>query len=223
MKTALASLIISGCFFFTLSCNTPRQEKQTAQEAQIAQEELTGREDSAKALQDSLHFKLAGNTGPVRVIAGEAAGMLRLKAPSDTLLQVLGKADSTAVDMCKDLSSWYSDKTRLRIYSLCDNDLEMRKSMQVIALSGSSFSTGSGITDKSTFSAVRQNHPGLQVLGKISKGDQTLFIADDIQKGIAFELSDTATAGRILGVLVHLPGKAVTATTIPLYPGLERL
>lgn len=170
---------------------------------------------------DSLFLKIAGNTGQLKVTGALAAGVLKLKAPSENLTKLLGKADSTAVDMCKDFSFWHSDGSgSLSIYSLCDNDLDMRKSIQLIRVRGYPFVTGQGISEQSSYADIRKIYPGIQPAGKFVKDGQTIFVADDIQKGIAFELTDTTAGGRCLAVLAHLPGKAATTTTIPLYPGL---
>lgn len=228
MKLNLLSLLLFSCLFLQFSCNTSPQTKERDQETgQRGEDSLAagapGRGTEANtAATDPLFLKLTGNSGLLEVSAGGAAGILQLKAPSDTLHALLGKADSTAVDMCKDLSSWTSGEGTLRIYSLCDNDLDMRKSMQIISVTGFPFTTDAGVSAESTFQEIKQSYPGIKLLGKVPGQAQTFFVADDAEQGIAFELSDTSASGRCLGVLIHLPGKPVTATNIPLYPSLEK-
>lgn len=222
MRRHTAYVILFTGLFLLASCNAPRQDKGSEQHAGDSLAAGT-KDEGAAAPADPLFLKLAGSNGSLGVSAGKAAGILQLKAPSDTLHTLLGKADSTAADMCKDLSAWTSGEGDLRIYSLCDNDLDMRKSMQVIAISGFPFTTASGVSGQSTFAEIKQRYPGLRVLGKVNRQAQTFFVADDVKQGIAFELSDTTSDGRCLGVLVHLPGKDVISTNIPLYPGFKRL
>lgn len=181
-------------------------------------------EKMAAPEEDPLYLRLAGSGGkeiPPRITAGQAAGTLALKAPSDSLFARFGKPDSVAADMCKDLSYWYPGKAVLGVYSLCDNDLDMRKSIRMILLSGYPFSTAAGITDQSNYQAVRERYPGARPIGTFSRDGQTVVVVDDEGKGIAFELSDTTAGGRCTGVVIHPAGEAVTASNIPLYPGLE--
>lgn len=182
------------------------------------------REEMATTSEDSLYLRLAGSEEsemPLHLTAGKAAGTLELKAPSDSLFARFGKPDSVAVDMCKDLSYWYSDEALLGVYSLCDNDLDMRKSVRMILLSGYPFSTGAGVTDQSDYQTVRQSYPGALPIGTFTRGEQKVVVVDDAKKGITFELSDT-TGGHCTGVVIHPAGEAVTASNIPLYPGLEK-
>lgn len=217
MKTLFISCL-TACSIL-LACNRSSTKDQLAagKEEPLTDSAPLGASQTA---QDSLMIKLGIETNRIPVSAGESVGTLKLKTPSDTLFTLLGKADSTAADMCKDLSAWQPEKARLRVYSLCDNDFDMRKSMQVIGLGGAPFSTGAGLNEESTFAELRQAYPGLEIVGSYSSGGEILFVADDVEKGISFELSDTSAGTRASAVLVHLPGKPITTTTIPLYPGL---
>ncbi|MFS8615198.1 MAG: hypothetical protein FWJ85_00130 [Solitalea sp.] len=204
---------IGSCLVLCFSCQSPQTDKNRGQ--------LPETGESLPAVSDPLIAKIVSDPGVLRIKAGQSAGILQLKMPSDSVFHLLGSADSTAAAMCKDLSAWHSESARLRIYSLCDNDLDMRKSVQVLAVCGVPFETAEGITAQSSLPEIRQHYPGTRLLGQIAPNAQSGYLAGDTTRGIAFALSDTTAAGRIQCVLIHLPGKSVTSTNIPFYPDLK--
>lgn len=47
------------------------------------------------------------------------------------------------------------------------------------------------------------------------------YLYDDVQRGVAFETDGTASNSRCQAILVHLPGKAITQSALPLAAYLQ--
>src|SRR3546814_4847802 len=81
---------------------------------------------------------------------------------SSDLFDRLGKPDSGDAAMCKSWAMWYwkdsirNTSNEFDVYSSCDPDLDMRKSIQILRLSGAKFITDLGISE----SSIRTNKIG---------------------------------------------------------------
>lgn len=205
-----------------VSCNpggtTYSRNRQDSLRAAAHQNEEPG-------LQDSLYLK-AGEDSTLRVVAGSHIGLLRLKVLSDELRAILGQPDSVGAGMCKDMALWYSGTTgkqsgEIKVYSVCDNDLNMRKAVKAIRLAGYPFLAQAGISEKSTYAGVKNAFPGALTLGRYTAGEENRFLLGDTAKGIVFEFTDTLATGRCRAVAIYTPSEPILRTTIPFYPGFE--
>jgi len=168
---------------------------------------------------DSVKLKLSdGDT--VFVIAGKSLGRFELKQEVEQaqLFDVLGKADSADAAMCKSWSMWYLDKQspkkELDVYAVCDANVDMRKTIQILRLSNVDFTTEKGITSTSTLSQLKTTYPNAENIEGIENSSSTeIILIDDIASGIAFEISNN----QITSVAIHTPGEKITDTYLPFY------
>ncbi|GAA4300457.1 hypothetical protein [Compostibacter hankyongensis] len=178
--------------------------------------------------------KIAGGD-TLLLVPGKAAGKVLLKAEVEKsrIFDLLGPADSGDAAMCKSWAMWYWGDTvaaqgkELDIYSVCDPDIDMRKSIQLVRVSGVPFRTATGLSENSAAADIRRQHPHATSLGRFKKPDGSIIsLLDDVAAGITFELApaggpDTGE-GRCTGADIHLPGKKVTDTYIPFYTAVKQ-
>ncbi|TCK85056.1 hypothetical protein [Albibacterium bauzanense] len=205
-------LIISFAMIFIGACTgNTNQNSQN-----ISQTDSTRNKTQAI---DSVKLKLS-DSDTIFVIAGKSLGRFELKQEVEQaqLFNVLGKADSADAAMCKSWSMWYLDKQspkkELDVYAVCDANVDMRKTIQILRLSNVDFITEKGISSTSTLSQLKTAYPNAESIEGIETSSSIkVTLIDDIASGIAFEISND----KITSVAIHTPGEKITDTYLPFY------
>jgi hypothetical protein len=209
---ALCSLILFSCNF-----SAPGNLHSSVTDSAAAAGKAT-------APVDSIVYKLAG--GPVlKVTPGTSIGKLQLKMELDRspAFELLGKADSSDAAMCKSWSMWYwKDSAGIQkefdLYAVCDPDVDMKKTIQVLRIQGADFMTRRGSSKLSSLAELKAQYPEISRLGEFSNPEgASITLWDDIKAGIAFELPYPDTGKNISAVMIHQPGKKITETYLPFY------
>ena len=178
---------------------------------------------------DSIIEKLSGGM-TLKVIPATSIGRLQLKMEVDgsPVFKLLGRADSGDAAMCKSWSMWYwkdaaGTKKEFDMYAVCDPDVDMKKTIQILRVEGTDFLTRRGSSKSGGLKELKVQYPDLSRLGEFSNPEgETITLWDDIKAGIAFELPYPGTGKNISAVMVHQPGKKITETYLPFYSAVRK-
>jgi len=213
IKKSLPFLIISFITILIIGACTGNMN-QNSQKASQTDSTKTGMQTI-----DSVKLKLS-NSDTVFVQAGKSLGRFELKQEVEQaqLFNILGKADSADAAMCKSWSMWYLDKKspekELDVYAVCDADVDMRKTIQIIWLNNVDFTTEKGISSTSTLNQLKAAYPTAESMEGIeTSSSKKITLVDDVDSGIAFEI----TNDKITSVAIHTPGEKITNTYLPFY------
>src|SRR5690606_12446426 len=120
------------------------------------------------------------------------------------IFEVLGKADSTDAAMCKSWNAWFLNKELPRkefnVYSVCDPNYDMKKSIKIIRLANAEFTTEKGITNKSTLKDLQEHLSEKVTIEDLENPSSDIVTLVDFEsEGIAFEIMNN----KITAVIVH--------------------
>jgi len=217
--TSVSYLFKFICIVVLFSSSCSDGAKTAKNERASSKDTVSLETGSSETLIDSASTKIAeGDT--VYAIAGKSIGKFQLKQEIEQarLFEALGKVDSGDAAMCKSWSMWYLDKKvpekEFDVYSACDADFDMRKTIQILRLAGVSFLTESGISEKSSINQLKSFYPEALILEHLeSPSSELVTLFDDVSSGIAFELINN----KITAVVVHKAGEELTDTYLPFY------
>lgn len=196
----------------------------TGNNNRLSQEEKTNDTLQSTSTPDSVAMNIGSDT--LLIQPGKAIGRFQLDDDVEEvkLFDRLGKPDSGDAAMCKSWAMWYwTDSARnssneFDVFSSCDPDLDMRKSIQVLRLSGAKFMTDLGISEASTKADIQEMFPEIMAVEGFSTPDgKSVFLTDDREAGIAFEFAAAGDTAVVSAVIVHQPGKPLTDSYLPLY------
>lgn len=214
-------VLLAGMVTSMLACNQSAKE---STEQQLG-ERMISREDSLLLPPVDTVLNKIANGDSLIVAPGGSIGALVLETMlSDSIMARLGRADSSDAAMCKSWSMWYwSDSIRhssneFDVYAACDPSLDMRKSIQILRLSGAKFITDRGISEKSTRDEVKTMFPTIQSFGTFLTPDgKEIVLLDDPVSGISFEFNASDSLKNIAGIVVYQPGSKLTDAYLPFY------
>jgi hypothetical protein len=217
-------LFIAMISWVWMSCQTPSSPKQPAEGDSVAGVPPPASPKPAPPA-DSLLLKL-GTGKSISVVPGRSVGSLHIKEEDSVVFNVLGRADSGDAAMCKSWAMWYDNPANpageVDIFSECDPDVDMRKTIQQVRLAGLDFTTSNGLNAQSSYADIRKAHPQAVILGRFNTPREgTVVLLDDVEAGIAFAIksANVDPPGNALcsSIVVHVPGKKATETYLPFY------
>lgn len=160
----------------------------------------------------------------IRVVAGNSIGdfLIDQEVEESNLFNRLGEVDSADAAMCKSWSIWYlEDKNtpahpvaEFDVYSACDAEIDMKKSIQVMRLNEVDFEMDNGISFGDDLSIIKESYPNAVELSFTDALSDTIVrVYDDVEAGIAFELRDD----EVRAVIVHVPNQGIENMYLPFY------
>lgn len=160
----------------------------------------------------------------IRVVAGNSIGdfLIEQEMEESNLFNRLGEVDSADAAMCKSWSIWYLENKNAPIhpapefdvYSACDADIDMKKSIQVMRLSEVDFEMDNGISFGANVSVLKESYPeAVELSFTDAVSDTIVKVYDDVAAGIAFELRNE----EIRAVIVHVPNQGIENMYLPFY------
>lgn len=158
----------------------------------------------------------------IRVVAGNSIGdfLIGQEVEESNLFNRLGEVDSADAAMCKSWSMWYFDDEvngagrEFDLYSACDADIDMRKSIQIMRLSNIEFELDNGISLGDDLSVLKESYPNANELIYTDASNGAIIqVFDDVAEGIAFELSNDV----VRAVIVHVPDQSIENMYLPFY------
>lgn len=208
----LIVLLISSQFIIGCTGNSAQNSQEVSQV-----------DSSQNTAVDSVKLKLS-DSDTIFVIAGKSLGRFELKQEVEQaqLFDILGKADSSDAAMCKSWNMWHLDKRspkkELDVYAVCDADVDMRKTIQIMRLSHVNFITEKGITSTSTLGELKTAYPNAESIEGIETSSSTqITLIDDVASGIAFEINND----QVTSVSIHAPGEKIINTYLPFYKQIK--
>lgn len=160
----------------------------------------------------------------IRVVAGNSIGdfLIDQEVEESNLFNRLGEVDSADAAMCKSWSIWYlEDKNtpahpvaEFDVYSACDAEIDMKKSIQVMRLNEVDFEMDNGISFGDDLSIIKESYPdAVELSFTDALSDTIVRVYDDVEAGIAFELRDD----EVRAVIVHVPNQGIENMYLPFY------
>lgn len=160
----------------------------------------------------------------IRVVAGNSIGdfLIDQEVEESNLFNRLGEVDSADAAMCKSWSIWYLEDNNtpthpvpeFDVYSACDAEIDMKKSIQVMRLSEVDFEMDNGISFGDDLSIIKESYPdAVELSFTDALSDTIVRVYDDVEAGIAFELSDD----EVRAVIVHVPNQGIENMYLPFY------
>ena len=155
------------------------------------------------------------------IVPGESIGKAVLNMDAAGLETEFGKPDMSDAAMGKAWLTWYgkkdehSNKTELNIYTTYKDTSMREKAVQQIRTTSSFFSTENRVHVYSSLNEIRKAFPAIQKLSKLPGDNRNIFMYDDVQSGIAFEIADANDQKICTAIIVHIKGKKVSDVYIP--------
>lgn len=151
---------------------------------------------------------------------GAAVGTLVLKTLiSDSLWLDLGRPDSSDAAMCKSWSMWYWGDRELDLFSVCDPEVDMQKTLKIIRVRGFRYrilQEGIHLNTSSELAEIQAQFPQGRLVDMGPEGiPNTHDLYQDTTQGIAFELN---AEGKQAGVLIFPKGTSLEHQYIPAIP-----
>ncbi|HEX5152500.1 MAG TPA: hypothetical protein VFW07_13715 [Parafilimonas sp.] len=155
------------------------------------------------------------------IIPGESIGKAVLNTDAANLETEFGKPDMSDAAMGKAWLTWYgkkdehNNKTELNIYTTYKDTSMQEKTVQQIRTTSSFFSTENNVRVYSSLNEIKKAFPAIQNLNKLQGSNRNIFLYDDVQNGIAFEIADANDQKICTAITVHIKGKKVADIYIP--------
>lgn len=197
----IGQFVLFALFFGTYACN---QTSENAEEEGLG-ERMISREDSLLIPPADTVLDLISDSDSLIVAPGGSIGMLVLKTEfPGAAVNRLGRPDSSDAATCKSWSMWYWDQNQreLDIFAACDPEVDMRKTMKIIRISGFEYTAeqdGGTVDQRSSFEDIRSTFPTGHMIAigpdGSSRSDSLYQVPD---KGIAFEIDSSGKQKAIL-------------------------
>ncbi len=157
---------------------------------------------------------------------GKGIGQITIDEKMEEVAHLLGIPDAGDAAMGKSISIWYSKnppkKYSSTIYSTSNfGDKDESRKVQNIRVTSPYFITANNISCGSDLSFILQKYPELKKPKTYYKDTITqtkINIYENIKGGIAFEVNKS---NKCVGISVYKPGKRITQTYLPLFPGVQ--
>lgn len=161
------------------------------------------------------------------VVPGRSIGSLRLGTDPAVSLSPLGPPGNTDGAMLKAWATWYGQgrpPAQLDVYTAPPpGDDGSHKSVQVVRATSTYFRLANGLRNGSTLTQIRAVYGRLPLATTYRLAAGKRYVYDDVARGIAFETDGTAVSSHCRALIVHLPGRAVAQTNLPLAGYLTEL
>jgi hypothetical protein len=159
------------------------------------------------------------------VVPGRSIGSLRLGTDPAVSLPPLGPPATTDGAMLKAWATWYGQPaSQLDVYTAPPpGDDGSHKSVQVVRATSPFFRLANGLRNGSTLTQIKAVYGRLPLATTYRLAVGTRYLYDDVARGIAFETDGTAAGSHCRALIVHLPGRAVAQTNLPLASYLKEL
>ena len=217
MKTQIC-ISIATLLFACNSNKTPPEGKINDTVANIASTDSS----NSNAKNDSIALTAENNVEANKlIVAGESIGKAVLNTDAANLETEFGKPDMSDAAMGKAWLTWYgkkdehNNKTQLDIYTTYKDTSMREKTVQQIRTTSSFFSTDNNVHVYSSLNEIRKAFPAIQKLNKLPDNNRDIFVYDDVQSGIAFEIADANGQKICTAIIVHIKGKKVSDIYIP--------
>ncbi len=160
------------------------------------------------------------------IIPGKSIGQITIDEKMEEVAKLLGIPDAGDAAMGKSISIWYSknspNKYSTTIYSTSNfGDKDEARKVQNIRVTSPYFITENFIRCGNDLSFIQQKYPELKKPKSYYKDTTTqtnINIFENIKDGIAFEINES---NKCVGISVYKPGKRITQTYLPLFPGVQ--
>jgi hypothetical protein len=180
--------------------------------------------DTTRIITDTITGRISADS----IIPGKGIGQIALNEKRESVIAKLGRPDAGDAAMGKAISIWHSkrkgnDSTvhSVTVYSTTNfGDKEESHKVQSIRITSPVFITAQSIKCSSTLAFLKIQCPEIrnpQSFYKDSSTGEKINIYENVKTGIAFEIN---SAGKCIGISVHKPGKKITQTYLPMFPGL---
>ena len=158
------------------------------------------------------------------VVPGRSLGNITLGADAASLA-ALGPAATGDAAMQKAWGTWYGQptpgkaRTELDIYTAPQNNDVDHHTVQVVRATSAWFHLANGLRVGTTLRAIRATYGQLPLATSYRLAGGPRYLYDDVRRGIAFETDGASNASHCQALIIHQPGKAVTATylSMPIY------
>jgi len=217
MKTQIC-ISIATLLFACNSNKTPPEGKINDTVANAASTDSS----NSNAKNDSIALTAENNVEANKlIVAGESIGKAVLNTDAANLETEFGKPDMSDAAMGKAWLTWYgkkdehNNKTQLDIYTTYKDTSMREKTVQQIRTTSSFFSTDNNVHVYSSLNEIRKAFPAIQKLNKLPDNNRDIFVYDDVQSGIAFEITETNGQKICTAIIVHIKGKKVSDIYIP--------
>ena len=160
------------------------------------------------------------------IIPGEKVGQIALGMSAEKVNSLLGKPDSGDAAMGKSLSFWISKSNHrppqyVAIYTTISNDASSQHLVRQVQVTSPRFQTTDSIHTGDMIEKIRASYTLTPVAYFTNKYRERVFIFDDEEKGIAFEV--TAPDSMCTAITVHRAGEKIKQTYLPVRPDMVRL
>lgn len=154
------------------------------------------------------------------IVPGKQMGNIMLGLPADSLSSMLGKPDFSDAAMGKAWLIWYGKKrdehnnrSSLEIFITYADSTMRGKTVQQILTTSPEFETARGAKVYDDLASIQQKYPGIVSTGhyKELNGGRVFQLYDDLQNGIAFEIAEANKQYICIGIIIHYPGRPITA------------
>jgi hypothetical protein len=160
------------------------------------------------------------------IVPGKSIGQIMIGEKMEEVAHLLGIPDYGDAAMGKAISIWYSKNSTKKysttIYSTSNfGDTNEVKKVQNIRVTSPYFITENFIKCESNLRFIQQQYPEMkkpQAYYKDTASLTRINIFENIKEGIAFEINKS---GKCVGISVYKPGKRITQTYLPVFPGIQ--
>lgn len=221
MKTVFAFIL---CVNFLLGCNNkkPQTNELTTSPTDTIKNNIDTTATVTSQPQDSNNIPSAKQL----IIPAKSIGQIEIDEKMEEVAKLLGIPDDGDAAMGKSISIWYSKnppkKYSTTIYSTTNfGDKDESRKVQNIRVTSPFFMTANYTRCGSDLSLIQQKYPELKTPTshyKDSTTQTTINVYENIKDGVAFEINK---ANKCVGISVYKPGKRITQTYLPLFPGVE--
>jgi hypothetical protein len=176
----------------------------------------------------TVFFGIAPAPTPAQlVVPGHSIGSLGLGTDPAISLPPLGPPASTDGAMLKAWATWYGQgrpPSQLDVYTAPPpGDDGSHKSVQVVRATSTFFRLANGLRNGSTLAQIKAVYGQLPLATTYRLAAGTRYLYDDVAHGIAFEIDGAVASSHCRALIVHLPGRAVAQTNLPLASYLKEL
>lgn len=220
MKNSVLLFILSA---FLFSCNNKKQQetKNIPDTSTPVKNLIDSVVDTSQIIQSIIK-----PTANQIIVPGKSIGQITIDEKMEDVAKLLGTPDAGDAAMGKSISVWYSknspNKYSTTIYSTSNfNDKDESRKVQNIRVTSPYFITENYIKCGSDLSFIQQKYPEMKMPQSYYKDTILLTrinIFENIVEGIAFEINKS---DKCVGISVYKPGKSITQTYFPVFPGLQ--
>lgn len=159
------------------------------------------------------------------ITPGAGIGKLYLGQDVQELGTLLGNADDGDAAMGKAWGIWHLKGGDISVYSSYKDSTATGKDIKQIAVSDTIYQTKEGLGRGATIEKIRSVFPAIQrVVSYVHQGTaDTLYVYDEVQQGIAFDMVRKGDVYVSTAITVHPRNIPANSTYLTIHPGWEPL